>query len=318
MDANYPRATPSIGQMATTEGEAHSISRSKNVNNVKSPLQKPAVPRKESVLPDVAAAAARKRVEKLEVVLFFLGQDDDIFLAHDGGRTQTGRVCPWEFGRGCCGAGKAGSIVGGWGANVESAFSRGKEQSVFFHCCTSSGGRFCRVKSNARVSSTIYNGSWPGCGQFNCRRRGWDRCNIAGRSPRVHARCGLRGSCVGEASNPGPSFLRLRRDRSATVNISVDSGQFSVLIVDDVDPVGLQTTQVDASRVTGADTESVDSTLDEEPQSPKSGEVEDEETTPVTLQFGAVVRAAFAVLDRIDLEAEFTTRACVMKSPRRS
>ena len=52
------------------------------------------------------------------------------------------------------------------------------------------------------------------------RRREWDRC-------RVHARHGLRGSRVGEASNPGPSFLRLRRGRSATVNIGVDSGQFS-------------------------------------------------------------------------------------------
>ena len=63
----------------------------------------------------------------------------------------------------------------------------------------------------------------------------------------MQARYGLRGSRVGEASNPGPSFLRLRRGRSATVNIGVDSGQFSVLSVDDVDPVGLQTTQVDAT-----------------------------------------------------------------------
>ena len=51
-----------------------------------------------------------------------------------------------------------------------------------------------------------------------CRRK-WDWCEIAGRSPGVHARYGLRCSRVGEASNPGPSFLRLRRGRSATVNI---------------------------------------------------------------------------------------------------
>ena len=100
------------------------------------------------------------------------------------------------------------------------------------------------------------------------------------------------------------------------MNVGVDSGQFSVLSVDDVDAVGLQTTQVDASRVTeDSDTESVDSIPDEEPQSPESGEVEDEEATPVTLQFGAAARAALAGLDRVDLEAEFTTRACVMKSP---
>ena len=74
--------------------------------------------------------------------------------------------------------------------------------------------------------------------------------------------------------------------------------------------------RVDVSRVTGdSDTESIDSILDEEPQSPESGEVEDEEATPVTLQFGAAARAALAGLDRVDLEAEFTTRACVMKSP---
>ena len=61
--------------------------------------------------------------------------------------------------------------------------------------------------------------------------------------------------------------------------------------------------------------ESVDSMPGEEPQSPESGEVEDEEATPVTLQFGAAARAALAGLDRVDLEAEFTTRACVMESP---
>ena len=94
--------------------------------------------------------------------------------------------------------------------------------------------------------------------------------------------------------------------------------------VDDVDPVGLQTTQVDgdtmpsrASRVTewDSDTESFDSVPNEEPQSPETGEVEDEAATPVTLQFGAAARAALAGLDRVDLEAEFTTRGCVMQSP---
>ena len=52
---------------------------SKNGKDVKSPLEKPAVPRKESIPPDVAAAAACKRVEKLEAVLVTLGEDDDIF-----------------------------------------------------------------------------------------------------------------------------------------------------------------------------------------------------------------------------------------------
>ena len=81
-----------------------------------------------------------------------------------------------------------------------------------------------------------------------------------------------------------------------------------MLSVDDVDLVGLQkTTQVDASRVMGdSDTESVDSIPHEEPQSPESGEVEDEKATQVTLQFGAAARAAFEGLSRVDLEAEFT------------
>ena len=43
--------------------------------------------------------------------------------------------------------------------------------------------------------------------------------------------------------------------------------------------------------------------LDEEPQSPESGEVVDEAATPVTLQFGAAARAVLAGLDRVDLEA---------------
>ena len=96
--------------------------------------------------------------------------------------------------------------------------------------------------------------SWPGCGQFSvngvgprstisicvdrapsgCRE--WDRFEIAGRSHRVHARFGLRGSHIGEASNPGPSFLRLRRGRFGTVNIGIDIGQ-------------LQTTQMDRDTV---------------------------------------------------------------------
>ena len=46
----------------------------------------------------------------------------------------------------------------------------------------------------------------------------------------------MRGSRVGEASNPGPPFLRLRRGRSASVNIGVDRvGKFSVLSINDVD-----------------------------------------------------------------------------------
>ena len=132
----------------------------------------------------------------------------------------------------------------------------------------------------------------------------------------MHARYGLRGSRVGEASNPGPSFLRLRRDRSATVNIGVDIGQFSVLSAEDADPVGLKTTQVDGETVASrgsrrvtvgdSDTQSLDSMRDVEPQSPESGEVQDEAATPVTLQFGTAARAALAGLDRVDLEAEFT------------
>ena len=70
----------------------------------------------------------------------------------------------------------------------------------------------------------------------------------------------------------------LRRGRSATVNIGVDSGQFSMLSDDDVDPAGLQTTQVDGDTVLSrgrvtvgdSDTESFDNMPDEEPQSPES------------------------------------------------
>ena len=51
---------------------------SKIGNDVKSPLEKPTVPRKESVPPDVAAVAARKRV--LGVFWVTFGEDDDIFL----------------------------------------------------------------------------------------------------------------------------------------------------------------------------------------------------------------------------------------------
>ena len=49
-------------------------------------------------------------------------------------------------------------------------------------------------------------------------------------------------------------------------------------------------------------------------KSPKSGEVEDEAVTPVTLQFGPAAKASLAGLDRVDLEAKFTSRACVMES----
>ena len=110
-------------------------------------MEKPTVPRKESVPPDVAAAAARKRVEKLEDVFFTLGEDDDNFpvirdaltkaraqaqvrpvseriqacKAFFGDRTQTGRGClsnhrlgSGELGRGSCGAGEGRSIAGGF------------------------------------------------------------------------------------------------------------------------------------------------------------------------------------------------------------
>ena len=130
-------------------------------------------------------------------------------------------------------------------------------------------------------------------------------------------------------------MLRLRRGRSATVNIGAHSGQFSALGVDNVDTDGLHSTQVDAAdtvvsrassrRITveDSDTESleseVDSMLDVEPKSPEIGEVEDEVAThEATLQFGAVARAALEGLDRVNFEADFTTRACIMKSSPRS
>ena len=59
-----------------------------------------------------------------------------------------------------------------------------------------------------------------------------------------------------------------------------------------------------------ADTKSVDGILGEEPQSPESGEVEDEKATPVTLQFGAAARAA-----RMIGHCRFGSRVCVMSSP---
>ena len=53
---------------------------------------------------------------------------------------------------------------------------------------------------------------------------------ISGR--RCSARYGLRGVRVGEASHPGPSFLRLRRATSVNVAPTVDSGRFSALAED--------------------------------------------------------------------------------------
>ena len=78
-------------------------------------------------------------------------------------KTQTGRVCPsnncegtGEFGRGCCGAGEAGSIVGGWRAEVESASSRGEEQSFFFHYSPPPVDAF---KGVGQVAASSTNGS---------------------------------------------------------------------------------------------------------------------------------------------------------------
>ena len=50
-------------------------------------------------------------------------------------------------------------------------------------------------------------------------------------SRRSSAQYGFRGTRVGEASHPGPSFLRLRRATSAVAESlhRVDSGRFSVL-----------------------------------------------------------------------------------------
>ena len=60
---------------------------------------------------------------------------------------------------------------------------------------------------------------------------GWVEFSMSVRSRRCSARYGLRGVRVGEASHPGPSFIRLRRATSL-VNVAsthVDSGRFSAL-----------------------------------------------------------------------------------------
>ena len=234
------------------------------------------MPRKESVPPDVAAAAARKRVEKLEAVLVTLGEDDDIFpviraraqaqvrpvseriqacksfLERARKRVEFARQTIVKARESLAEAVAAQEKQEALLADGEqmSQLSRGEEQSFSFHCSTSSSGRFCRVESHAgchqrstkgvgQVAASSASGSHDLRRRVNgvgprptislrvdvgvdrrgpreappSHRRGWDRCETAGRSPRVHARYGLRGSRIGEASNAGPSFLRLRRSR---------------------------------------------------------------------------------------------------------
>ena len=169
----------------------------KNVDDVKSPLEKPAA------TPGVCSSRCGRGCSAQESGetrggFGHVGEDDDIFPAirerlHESasastssasarthpslqvvfGENATGRGCPsnncqgtGELGRGCCGAGETGSIFGGWRAEVESVSHRGEEQSFSFHCSTSSGGR------------------WPGCGH---------RVDV-GEAPRVAA-----GSGTGDA-----------------------------------------------------------------------------------------------------------------------
>ena len=140
---------------------------SKNGNDVKSPLEKPAVLRKESVPPDVAAAAARKRVEKLEAVLVTMGEDDDIFpvirealtkaraqaqvrpvseriqacksfLERERKRVEFARQTNVKARESLAEAVAAQEKQEALLAEVESTSSRGEEQSFSFHCFTSS------------------------------------------------------------------------------------------------------------------------------------------------------------------------------------
>ena len=172
---------------------------SKNGNDVKSPLEKPAVPRKESVPPDVAAAAARKRVEKLEAVLVTLGENDDIFPvireAFTKARAQAQvrlvseriQACKSflekerkrvEFAR--------QTTVKARGSLAEAVAAQEKQEALLADGEQRLSQLFLEKKNNVflfnvnllqwtllpswvacRVSSTIYKRSWPGCGQFS-------------------------------------------------------------------------------------------------------------------------------------------------------
>ena len=132
--------SPPLAKWQPQKGKRIPSAASKNGNDVKSPSEKPAVPCKESVPPDVAAAAARKSGEA-RGCFGFAGRGRRHFPCHSGSphdsasassssasvrthprlqvvfgeRTQTGRGCPsnncqgmGELGRGPCGAGEAG------------------------------------------------------------------------------------------------------------------------------------------------------------------------------------------------------------------
>ena len=79
LEDHFARASSTLGSLGT---EAHSISRFQAHAGFQgeAKAQPPsATTKRESVPPDVALAAARKRVEKFEVVLITLGEDDETF-----------------------------------------------------------------------------------------------------------------------------------------------------------------------------------------------------------------------------------------------
>ena len=119
VDANYPRQLP----------KRNPSTASKNRNDVKSPLAG-VCPSRCGRSCSAQESGEAWRTQTVEIAVKQL--------------SRYGRV--WQS---RCGAGEAGSIVGGWRAEVESASSRGEKQSFSFHCSTTSGGRFCRVESNA-------------------------------------------------------------------------------------------------------------------------------------------------------------------------
>ena len=119
---------------------------------------------------------------------------------------------------------------------------------------------------------------------------------------RTTGQYGLRGVRVGEASHPGPPKLLLRRPGH------LSTPEVGVTQVDTHADLVATVLEFD-----DGDTESVAGSVPDisgEEDSP----VEDEVTQSPALVFGAGA-AALQELDEVELEAEFITRACVMKFP---
>ena len=106
---------------------------------------------------------------------------------------------------------------------------------------------------------------------------------------------------MGEASHPGPPKLLLRRPgHFSTPEVAVPQVDTHADIVATVLEFDDGDTEIVARSVPD---------ISGEEDSP----VEDEVTQSPALVFGAGARAALQVLDEVELEAEFITRACVMK-----